>query len=50
MVISQQNSILIVDDIPTNIKTLVDYLNQSGFKVSVAKSGEGALEEVVVRC
>ncbi|MBI4781729.1 MAG: response regulator [Oscillatoriophycideae cyanobacterium NC_groundwater_1537_Pr4_S-0.65um_50_18] len=42
----QQNSILIVDDIPTNIKVLVDYLNLSGFKISVAKSGESALEKV----
>lgn len=46
MVSCQQNSILIVDDIPTNIKVLVDYLNQSGFKISVAKSGESALEKV----
>jgi two-component system, NtrC family, sensor kinase len=45
MVSCQQNSILIVDDIPTNIKVLVDYLNQSGFKISVAKSGESALEK-----
>lgn len=43
---SRQNSILIVDDIPTNIKVLVDYLNHAGFKISVAKSGESALEKV----
>ncbi|MBD1909177.1 MULTISPECIES: response regulator [unclassified Leptolyngbya] len=43
---SQQNSILIVDDIPTNIKVLVDYLDKAGFKISVAKSGESALEKV----
>lgn len=42
----QQNSILIVDDIPTNIKVLVDCLAQAGFKISVAKSGESALEKV----
>ena len=42
----QQNSILIVDDIPTNLKVLVDYLDQAGFKISVAKSGESALEKV----
>ncbi|HEY9878930.1 MAG TPA: response regulator [Leptolyngbyaceae cyanobacterium] len=41
----QQNSILIVDDIPTNIKVLVDYLAQAGFRISVAKSGESALEK-----
>ncbi|VXD22206.1 Two-component hybrid sensor and regulator [Planktothrix serta PCC 8927] len=36
-------SILIVDDNLTNIKLLLDILNQSGFRVSVAKSGENAL-------
>jgi len=33
------NSVLIVDDIPTNIKVLFDILNQAGFRVSVAKNG-----------
>ncbi|MBW4616749.1 MAG: response regulator [Desmonostoc vinosum HA7617-LM4] len=42
---SLANSILIVDDIPTNIKVLFEFLNQSGFKVFVAKSGESALEK-----
>ncbi|MBD2345175.1 hybrid sensor histidine kinase/response regulator [Anabaena subtropica] len=37
------NSILIVDDIPTNIKVLFDILNQNGFRVSVAKNGQSAL-------
>lgn len=46
MKIVQQDSILIVDDTPTNLKVLFDILNQSGFKVSVAKSGESALEKV----
>ncbi|VXD24773.1 sensor histidine kinase [Planktothrix paucivesiculata] len=36
-------SILIVDDNLTNIKLLLDVLNQSGFRVSIAKSGENAL-------
>ncbi|MBD2483269.1 response regulator [Planktothrix sp. FACHB-1365] len=36
-------SILIVDDNLTNIKLLLDILNQSGFRVSIAKSGENAL-------
>jgi two-component system, NtrC family, sensor kinase len=40
------DSILIVDDVPTNIKVLFDLLTQSGFKVSIAKSGESALEKV----
>ena len=37
--------ILIVDDIPNNLKVLFDILNNSGFKVSIAKSGESALEK-----
>jgi signal transduction histidine kinase len=46
MKIVQQDSILIVDDTPTNIKVLFEILSQSGFKVSIAKSGESALEKV----
>ncbi|MFB8788726.1 MAG: response regulator [Potamolinea sp.] len=46
MKIVQQDSILIVDDTPTNLKILFDILNQSGFKVSIAKSGENALQKV----
>ena len=42
----RQNSILIVDDNPANIKVLFDFLHQSGYKVSVAKSGESALLKV----
>jgi len=41
-----KGSILIVDDISTNIKILFDILKQSSFRVSVAKSGESALEKV----
>lgn len=46
MQVTQKNAVLIVDDIPTNIKVLVDLLNESGFNISVAKSGESALEKV----
>ena len=42
----QQDSILIVDDKPNNIKVLFDILDRSGFRVSVAKSGESALSKV----
>ncbi|MBD6614679.1 response regulator [Komarekiella sp. 'clone 1'] len=41
----QRDLILIVDDIPNNLKVLFDILNNSGFKVSIAKSGESALEK-----
>ncbi len=36
--------ILIVDDTPENLGVLFDYLNQVGFTVLVAQSGEDALE------
>lgn len=41
----QQASILIVDDIATNIKVLFNILKQSGFQVSVAKNGESAISK-----
>jgi signal transduction histidine kinase len=46
MKIVQQDSILIVDDTSTNLKVIFEFLSQSGFKVSIAKSGESALEKV----
>lgn len=46
MVNFQEKTILIVDDKPANIKVLFDILNQSSFRVSVAKSGESALSKV----
>ena len=46
MVDSQNNTILIVDDNPNNIRVLFEFLNLSGFKVSVVKSGEAALEKI----
>ncbi|BAY08772.1 sensor histidine kinase [Calothrix sp. NIES-2098] len=45
MTIVQQASILVVDDVPTNIKVLFELLEQSGYIVSIAKSGESALEK-----
>lgn len=43
---SNTDSILIVDDVPTNLKVLFNFLTQSSFKVSIAKSGESALDKV----
>ncbi|GAX41118.1 two-component hybrid sensor and regulator [Tolypothrix sp. NIES-4075] len=45
MLITQQDTILIVDDISTNIKVLLDFLDNSNFTVSVAKNGESALRK-----
>ncbi len=39
-------SILVVDDNPINLKVLFEILQQYEFKVSIAKSGENALEKV----
>lgn len=38
-----QQTILVVDDTPTNIQVLFDVLDASGYRVAIAKSGESAL-------
>ncbi|PSN19532.1 hybrid sensor histidine kinase/response regulator [filamentous cyanobacterium CCP5] len=43
--ISQQ-TILVVDDTPTNIQVLFDLLDASGYRVAIAKSGESALKRM----
>ena len=43
---AQPNLILIVDDNPTNIKVLFNFLKNTGFKVLVAKDGESTLEKL----
>ncbi len=48
MVTDKQSLIMIVDDNPTNTKVLFDFLQVSGFRVLVAKSGESALEKLQV--
>jgi two-component system, NtrC family, sensor kinase len=40
------NSILVVDDVPINIKILLEILTQAGYRVTVAKSGKSALEKL----
>ncbi len=40
-----QGKILIVDDVPTNLDLLSDYLEEAGFRVFIATNGEAALEE-----
>lgn len=50
MLSSHQSEILIVDDTPTNIRLLYDFLQQSNYKVSIAKSADSAfrkLEKIV---
>ena len=43
---SPPDSILIVDDIPSNIQVLFDFLSGSGYRVAIAKSGESALRRL----
>ncbi len=44
---SAEQSILIVDDNPTNLKVLSEALTGKGFQVSVAMDGESALEQMI---
>ena len=42
----EQNTILIVDDMPNNLGALLNYLTDFGFEVLVAEDGESAIEQV----
>jgi two-component system, NtrC family, sensor kinase len=42
--ISQENTILVVDDTPTNLQVLFDVLTEQGYRVASAKNGETALQ------
>lgn len=41
-----QQTILVVDDTPTNIQVLFDLLDTSGYRVAIAKSGDIALKRL----
>ena len=41
-----KGTILIVDDTPTNLGSILDFLSASGFTVWVARSGSSALKKV----
>ncbi|MBD0361587.1 MAG: response regulator, partial [Coleofasciculus sp. C3-bin4] len=43
---NEKGKLLIVDDNPTNLGILFEYLTNSGFKVFVALDGESAIEQV----
>jgi len=40
-----QQSILVVDDTPTNVKVLLEMLSREGYRVLVAREGESAIEQ-----
>ena len=44
--ISETGTILVVDDTPTNLEVLVNYLKDSDFQIIVATDGERALERL----
>lgn len=44
----QNDSILIIDDNPTNLSVLVDYLEDCGFEIMVARDGEIGLERAKI--
>lgn len=43
---STRDTLLIVDDIPENVKVLLNFLTNSGFKVLIAQDGERAIKKV----
>jgi PAS domain S-box-containing protein len=46
MMDTKKGTLLIVDDIPTNLRTLFTYLRDLNFKVRIAQNGENALKQV----
>ncbi len=48
MPIFPQSTLLIVDDVPANLRVLVSYLKNFNFKVRVAQDGVDALEQVSI--
>ncbi|GAX39651.1 multi-sensor signal transduction multi-kinase [Tolypothrix sp. NIES-4075] len=44
--VSENSIILIVDDVPNNLKVLSDTLANANFEVAIATSGEGALQQL----
>jgi two-component system, NtrC family, sensor kinase len=45
-VLAQENTILVVDDTPTNLQVLFDLLSDQGYRVAIAKNGETALQRL----
>ncbi|ETR65995.1 MAG: response regulator receiver sensor signal transduction histidine kinase [Candidatus Magnetoglobus multicellularis str. Araruama] len=43
---SENATIMVVDDNPTNLRVLIDYLEESGYETMVAPSGERAIQQL----
>jgi len=41
---AKENTVLVVDDQPANLKVLLSFLEEHGFQIRVAVNGEGALQ------
>jgi len=46
--LAQENTILVVDDTPTNLQLLFDVLSEQGYRVAIAKNGEIALQRLQI--
>ncbi|MEB3295055.1 MAG: response regulator [Synechococcales bacterium] len=44
--LNQENTILVVDDTPTNLQILFDLLSEQSYRVAIAKNGETALQRI----
>lgn len=44
--IPEENTLLVVDDTPTNLQVLFDLLSEQGYRVAIAKNGEIALQRL----
>jgi two-component system NtrC family sensor kinase len=44
--LTQENTILVVDDSPTNLQVLFDLLSEQGYRVAIAKNGETTLQRI----
>ncbi|MDM8566763.1 hybrid sensor histidine kinase/response regulator [Candidatus Halobeggiatoa sp. HSG11] len=42
----KNSTLLVVDDVPANLMMLCTFLNNTGFQVNIAESGEDALEQI----
>jgi len=45
-IIEEKDTVLVVDDNPTNLRVLIEYLEDFGFETMVAPSGERALQQL----
>lgn len=46
MSVERAPTVLVVDDVPANLRLLLEALTQEGYAVLVAESGESALEQI----